>query len=129
MLQRALPGWLRGEVGHCSMVAIPRSEEEDAKRPSCEREPLVNERTRLVNAMKADLTRLGIRDFHPKGRKATEQLDRLHTAKGQRSHPTRWPSFDGIWSGWGWLPDRSKPSRVRVWKGLNTHRKKSRMPW
>jgi hypothetical protein len=41
-------GWLRGERGHCSMVAIPTLEEEDAKRPSRERESLVGERTRCV---------------------------------------------------------------------------------
>jgi transposase len=30
-------GWLRGEKRHCSMVAIPTAEEEDAKRPNRER--------------------------------------------------------------------------------------------
>lgn len=87
MLQRALLGWLRGEVGHCSMVAIPSSEEEDAKRPSREREKLVKERTRLVNAMKADLVRLGIRYFNPKRRDAAEQLETLHTAEGTMLPP------------------------------------------
>ena len=41
MLMRVFLGWLRGERGHCSMVAIPMPEEEDAKRPSRERESLV----------------------------------------------------------------------------------------
>lgn len=45
MLMRVLLGWLRGERGHCGMVAIPTIEEEDAKRPSRERENLVGERT------------------------------------------------------------------------------------
>ena len=44
---------LRGEPGHCSIVTIPNCEEEDAKRPSRERETLVGERTRLINAIKA----------------------------------------------------------------------------
>jgi transposase len=38
MLMRVFLGWLRGERGHCGMVAIPTMEEEDARRPSRERE-------------------------------------------------------------------------------------------
>jgi transposase len=38
MLMRVVLGWLRGERGHCGMVAIPTLEEEDARRPSRERE-------------------------------------------------------------------------------------------
>ena len=52
MLIRVLLGWLRGERGHCRMVAIPTLEEEDAKRPSRERENLVGEKTRIINRMK-----------------------------------------------------------------------------
>jgi transposase len=44
LLKRAFLGWLRGERDHCSMVAIPTLEEEDAKRPNRERESLVGER-------------------------------------------------------------------------------------
>ena len=44
MLMRVFLGWLRGERDHCGMVAIPTIEEEDAKRPSRERENLVGER-------------------------------------------------------------------------------------
>src|SRR5215210_5978352 len=32
MLMRVFVGWLRGERGHCRMVAIPTLEQEDAKR-------------------------------------------------------------------------------------------------
>ena len=45
MLMRVFLGWLRGERGHCRMVAIPTLEQEDAKRPSRERESLVGERS------------------------------------------------------------------------------------
>ena len=38
MLMRVFLGWLRGERGHCGMVVIPTMEEEDARRPSRERE-------------------------------------------------------------------------------------------
>src|SRR6516165_2788279 len=49
----------------CKMVAIPTLAEEDAKRPSRERESLVGERTRIINRMKAALIRLGICGFKP----------------------------------------------------------------
>src|SRR5829696_7426685 len=58
LLKRAFLGWLRGERNHCSMAAVPTLEEEDAKRPTRERESLVGERTRIVNRMKAALARL-----------------------------------------------------------------------
>jgi len=82
MLKRGFLGWLRGELGHCSMVTIPSCEEEDAKRPSRERETLVKERTRLINAMKGDLTRLGIRNFNPKLRNAPKKLETQRTPEG-----------------------------------------------
>jgi transposase len=82
MLMRVFLGWLRGERGHCGMVAIPTVDEEDAKRPSRERENLVGERTRIVNRMKSTLARLGVRGFKPALRKAPERLDALRTPEG-----------------------------------------------
>jgi transposase len=79
LLKRAFLGWLRGERGHCSMAAIPTLEEEDARRPSREREKLVAERTRIGNRMKAALARLGIRGFKPTLRGAAERLGTLRT--------------------------------------------------
>jgi transposase len=87
LLMRALLGWLRGEEAHCSMVAVPTSEEEDAKRPSREHEALVGARTGLVNRMKASLIRFGIRAFKPGLRKAAETLDGLRTAEGEPLPP------------------------------------------
>jgi transposase len=55
MLMRVFLGWLRSEPGHCGMVAIPTLQDEDARRPSRERESLVGERTRIINRMKAIL--------------------------------------------------------------------------
>src|SRR5262249_14173387 len=49
LLKRAFLGWLRGERDHCKMVAIPTLADEDAKRPSRERESLVGEQGRIVN--------------------------------------------------------------------------------
>ena len=82
LLMRAFLGWLRGEKRHCSMVTIPTVEEEDARRPNRERGNLVTERTRIVNQIKAILTRYGIRTFRPTLRKAEEQLEGLRTAEG-----------------------------------------------
>ena len=82
LLLRVLLGWLRGEKRHCSMVAIPTAEEEDAKRPNRERDSLVSEQTRIVNQVKAILIRFGIRSFRPKLRQAEEQLRHLRTAEG-----------------------------------------------
>ena len=82
LLKRALLGWLRGEAKHCTMAAIPSLAEEDAKRPSREREKLVGERTRLVNRMKAALARHGIRGFNPKLKTAPARLEALRTAEG-----------------------------------------------
>ena len=82
LLKRAFLGWLRGEPDHCSMAAIPSLQEEDAKRPTRERENLVGERTRIVNRMKACLVRFGIRNFNPTLRRATERLNALCTPEG-----------------------------------------------
>jgi transposase len=87
LLMRAFLGWLRGEADHCSMAAIPTLAEEDAKRPTRERESRVNERSRIVNRMKGALARLGIRGFNPKLRKAAEQLEQLRTGAGEPLPP------------------------------------------
>ena len=87
MLMRVLLGWLRGERGHCGMVAIPTLEEEDARRPSRERESLVGERSRIINRMKSALARLGIRGFKAHLRKAPERLERLRTPEGTALPP------------------------------------------
>src|SRR5947199_3327042 len=87
LLKRAFLGWLRGEPNHCSMAAIPTLEEEDAKRPSREREGLVGERTRIVNRMKGALARLGVRGFKPGLRGAPERLEALRTPEGEPLPP------------------------------------------
>ena len=61
-------------------------EEEDARRPSRERESLVNERSRITNRMKSALARLGVRGFKPHLRKAPERLAGLRTAEGTGSN-------------------------------------------
>jgi transposase len=79
MLMRVFLGWLRGERGHCSMVAVPSIEVEDARRPAREREALVGERTRIINRMKATMARLGVRGFKPHLRSAPKKLGSVRT--------------------------------------------------
>ena len=79
MLMRVFLGWLRGERGHCGMVAIPTLADEDAKRPSRERENLIAERTRISNRLKSALARLGISGFKPLLRRAPRRLAALRT--------------------------------------------------
>jgi transposase len=81
-LKRAFIGWLRGEPDHCHMAAIPTLEQEDAKRPTRERENLVGERTRIINRIKSCLVRFGIRGFKSKLRKTAERLGELCTPEG-----------------------------------------------
>jgi transposase len=100
LLKRAFLGWLRGEPDHCRMAAIPTLEQEDAKRPSRERENLVGERTRIVNRMKGALARLGVRGFKPTLRGAPERLEALRTPEGAPLPPrTRLPSCAATWPG------------------------------
>ena len=87
LLKRVFLGWLRGEPEHCHMAAIPTLEQEDARRPTRERECLVGERTRIVNRIKAALARLGVRGFKPTLRKALERLDALRTPEGTALPP------------------------------------------
>lgn len=82
MLLRVFIGWLRGERGHCGMAGIPTVDEEDARRPSREREGLVGESTRIINRLKATLARLGIRGFKPQLRRAAQRLAALRTPEG-----------------------------------------------
>ena len=89
MLRRVFLGWLRSERGHCGMVAIPTLADEDARRPSRERESLVGERTRIINRMKAILAWLGVRGFNPKLRKASQRLDELRTPEDLPLPPNR----------------------------------------
>jgi transposase len=73
--------------------AIPTIEEEDAKRPSRERESLVSERTRIVNRLKGALARLGIRGFKPELRKAAQQLDELRAPESTPIPPNTLGEF------------------------------------
>jgi transposase len=69
------------------MAAIPTLADEDARRPTRERECLVGERTRIVNRIKAALVRLGVRGFKPTLRNALQRLDAVRTPEGTALPP------------------------------------------
>ena len=87
LLKRGFLGWLRGERGHCKMVAVPTLAEEDAKRPSRERETLVGEASRIITRIKSAFVRLGIRSFNPKLKAAAARLETLRTPEGEPIPP------------------------------------------
>jgi len=87
LLKRGFLGWLRGERGHCKMVAVPTLAEEDAKRPSRERETLVGEASRIITRVKSAFVRLGIRGFNPKLKAAPARLATLRTPEGEPIPP------------------------------------------
>src|SRR6476660_873222 len=87
LLKRGFLGWLRGERGHCKMVAVPTLAEEDAKRPSRERETLVGEASRIITRVKSAFVRLGIRGFNPKLKTAAARLETLRTPEGEPIPP------------------------------------------
>jgi transposase len=87
LLKRGFLGWLRGEHRHCKMVAVPTLAEEDAKRPSRERETLVGEASRIITRVKAAFVRLGIRSFNPKLKTAAAHLEILRTPEGEPIPP------------------------------------------
>src|SRR5207247_7417283 len=87
LLKRGFLGWLRGERGHCKMVAVPTLAEEDAKRPSRERETLVGEASRIITRLKSAFVRLGIRGFNPKVKAAATRLETLRTPEDEPIPP------------------------------------------
>src|SRR5262249_47379016 len=87
LLKRAFFGWLRGERNHCKVVAIPPLKDEDAKRPSRQRQRLCGEQSRIVNRMKAALIGLGLRGLNPKLKGAAGRLDSLQPPEGEPIPP------------------------------------------
>src|ERR1700736_1789496 len=85
---RALIQYLRGEPEACSVVQVPRVEEEDAKRLHRERKRLVAERVQHVNRIKGLCAAQGIYNYAPLRPDRWSQLDKLRTGDG-RSLPAR----------------------------------------
>jgi transposase len=82
-LLRALMAWSRGERRVCAMVRPPSPEQEDARRPSREREALLKERVRRVNRIKGLCAAQGIYGYEPIQADRRERLARLVTGDGR----------------------------------------------
>jgi transposase len=113
MLLRVFLDWLRGERGHCSMVAVPTIEVEDDRRPGREREALVAERTRIINRMKADMARLGVCSFKPHLRSASKKLGSVRIAEGVAVPPNTKAELERDMRGSLCCESRSPRSRKR----------------
>ena len=99
LLKRGFLGWLRGERGHCKMVAVPTLAQEDVKRPSREREKLVVEHSRIVTRFKVAFVRLGIRSFNPKIKKLQSSWMACGRLTASQSRPIHWPRSSEILNG------------------------------
>ena len=129
MLLRVFMGWLRGERGHCGMVAVPTLDEEDAKRPHRERENLVGERTRIINRMKAALIRLGIRGFKPELRKASVKLELLRTPEELPIPPNTLDEIGATSPGSPSYATRSRQSNRTAWDVWSTRQPPAQARW
>jgi transposase len=86
-LINALIAWKRGDQRACSMVRVPSSEEEDARRITREREALIKDRIRYVNRIKGLLATQGIYNYEPLRARRRERLMHLQTGDGHTVPP------------------------------------------
>ncbi len=86
-LLRALMAHLRGEPKVVSVVRVPSVADEDARRPSRERERLVSERGAHVNRIKGLCATQGIYDYEPIRANRHERLSELRTGDGRDLPP------------------------------------------
>src|SRR5262245_2120683 len=129
LLKRAFLGWLRGEPKHCSMAAVPTIADEDARRPSRERENLVKEVTRLVNRRK--LISPGSA-FAASGRTWLKRPGNCRHCKHRRvlrCRRTRWPSCGATWIVCASSSSRSSRSRRHASSDWKASLENDAMPW
>jgi hypothetical protein len=116
MLMRVFVGWLRGERGHCSMVAVPSMEEEDARRPNRERENLVGERTRIINRMKG--ARRALRVAPGGSAPPFPSVARRGRGVARSGRKSRFSAEPKSWQGIKKCLDRKSPIQVLACKHL-----------
>ena len=92
---RVLANWLDGDRQVCSMVVVPTSEEEDAKRPHREREHLVQDKQRIENRIEALLFTQGIRG-RPSLRSWARDVAELRTGNGRALQPKLLAELDRL---------------------------------
>jgi len=81
-LLRSLMAYLRGEPKVWSVVRVPSTAEEDARRLHRERDRLINERNQHVNRIKGLCAIHGIYHYEPMRRDRLARLERLCTVQG-----------------------------------------------
>lgn len=86
-LMRTFLAFLRGEPRACSMLHVPRVEDEDRKRRTRERDRLLMERTAHSNRIKGLLFGQGIRDVMPLKPGFINGLDTVRTGDGRELPP------------------------------------------
>ncbi|HEY2417853.1 MAG TPA: IS110 family transposase [Steroidobacteraceae bacterium] len=82
-LVAALMRYCWGDRFACKVVHVPSSEQEDDRRPSRERERLVNERTQHINRLKGLLHGQGVRDALPRAQQFCDWLGTVRTGDGR----------------------------------------------
>ncbi|TXL69053.1 transposase, partial [Vineibacter terrae] len=76
-----------GEPRVCSVVRPPSVEHEDARRPSRQRDRLIEERTAHTNRIKGLLHSQGVRELEPRARNFPEKLANARTGDGRPLPP------------------------------------------
>jgi len=72
-----------GDRFACKVVHVPSPEQEDDRRPSRERDRLVNERTQHINRLKGLLHGQGVRDALPRAKQFCAWLGAVRTGDGR----------------------------------------------
>src|ERR1700678_3020297 len=114
LLMRAFLGWLRGEADHCSMAALPTLAEEDAKRPTRERES---------GSTPASAASIGNCARRPRSSR------NCAPERANRCRPTPWRSCGATWRSCASSPIRSSRSRRRARRGSKRRLAKARIRW
>lgn len=76
-----------GDRFACKVVHVPSPEQEDDRRPSRERDRLVNERTQHINRLKGLLHGQGVRDALPRAKQFGAWLTTVRTGDGRALPP------------------------------------------
>jgi transposase len=80
MLIRVFLGWLRGGPLHCTMMAIPTLEDENAADQAASEKAWSANAPRIINRMKATLIRPGIRGVKPELLKTSQRIGDIDPA-------------------------------------------------
>ena len=129
LLLRDFLGWLRGEKRHCSMVAIPTVEEEDARRPNRERGNLVTEQTRIVNQSRLSSPASAFALFGRHYARSRKSSKVCAQRKGHLCWKTLARSCAATSRGYASCANKSVRSSTVVWASSQRPQRKARTRW